>query len=141
MHASRLAPAVLAISMMTATLAACAPTTSATTSEAVAGASAASPRECFFTRNVNGFSAPNDQTLYLRVGVRDVYEMALFAPCPEIDWTHQLAVVSRSGSSVCRGSDATIISPGPLGAQRCMVRAVRKLTPAEVEALPRGARP
>ena len=140
MPVSRLTPAFVAFSLATVALGACAPT-SAGGNAAGSAELASGPRDCFFTRNVTGFSAPNDQTLYLRVGVRDVYEMALFAPCPEIDWTHQLGVVSRSGSSVCRGSDATIISPGPLGTQRCMVRAVRKLTPAEVEALPRGSRP
>ena len=67
--------------------------------------------------------------------------MQMFSPCPDMDWAQKLAVVSRSGSSVCRGTDATIISPGPLGEQRCLVRAVRKLSPAEADALPRGDRP
>ncbi|MCG9917580.1 MAG: DUF6491 family protein [Phenylobacterium sp.] len=140
MPVSRLTPVFVAFSLATVALSACAPT-SAGGNAPGSGDTVSGPRECFFTRNVTGFSAPDDQTLYLRVGVRDVYEMALFAPCPDIDWTHQLGVVSRSGSSVCRGSDATIISPGPLGAQRCMVRAVRKLTLTEVEALPKGRRP
>jgi len=121
------------------TVTACAPT--AAPGDLAVSGQTGQARECFFTRNVSGFSAPDDETLYLRVGVRDVYQMQMFSPCPEMDWAQRLAVVSRSGSSVCRGMDATIISPGPLGEQRCMVRAVRKLTPAEVEALPRGSRP
>jgi len=121
------------------TVTACAPT--AAPGDLAASGQTGQARECFFTRNVSGFSAPDDETLYLRVGVRDVYQMQMFSPCPDMDWAQRLAVVSRSGSSVCRGMDATIISPGPLGEQRCMVRAVRKLTPAEVEALPRGSRP
>ncbi|MDZ4052230.1 MAG: DUF6491 family protein [Phenylobacterium sp.] len=121
------------------TVTACAPT--AAPGDLAASGQTGPARECFFTRNVSGFSAPDDETLYLRVGVRDVYQMQMFSPCPDMDWAQRLAVVSRSGSSVCRGMDATIISPGPLGEQRCMVRAVRKLTPAEVEALPRGSRP
>jgi hypothetical protein len=120
-------------------LSACAPTSApgdlATSSTTPQG------RECFFTRSVSGFSAPSDETLYVRVGVRDVYEMQMFGPCLNMDWAQGLAVVSRSGSSICRGTDATIISPGPLGEQRCDVRAVRKLTSAEVEALPPGRRP
>lgn len=121
------------------TVTACAPT--AAPGDLAASGQTGQARECFFTRNVSGFSAPDDETLYLRVGVRDVYQMQMFSPCPDMDWAQRLAVVSRSGSSVCRGMDATIISPGPVGEQRCMVRAVRKLTPAEVEALPRGSRP
>lgn len=129
----------LALTLGFVALTACAP--GAAPGELAAEGAATQGRECFFTRNVNGFSAPDAETLYLRVGVRDVYQMQMFAPCPDMDWAQRLAVVSRSGSSVCRGMDATIISPGPLGDQRCMVRAVRKLTPAEVEALPRGSRP
>lgn len=121
------------------TVTACAPT--AAPGDLAASGQTGQTRECFFTRNVSGFSAPDDETLYLRVGVRDVYQMQMFSPCLDMDWAQRLAVVSRSGSSVCRGMDATIVSPGPLGEQRCMVRAVRKLTPAEVEALPRGSRP
>ncbi|MDP3489359.1 MAG: DUF6491 family protein [Phenylobacterium sp.] len=128
---------ILVLTLGATALAACAPNPGG--SNPVQAATSA--RECFFTRSVNGFSAPDDETLYLRVGVRDVYEMRMFSPCPDMDWAQQLAVVSRSGSSVCRGADATIISPGPLGEQRCLVRAVRRLTPAEVEALPRGSRP
>ncbi|MDO8409696.1 MAG: DUF6491 family protein [Phenylobacterium sp.] len=119
--------------------AACAPTTGSNDLETTTNAP--DSRECFFTRNVNGFSAPDDETLYLRVGVRDVYEMQMFAPCPDMDWAQKLGVVSRSGSTVCRGMDATIVTPGPFGQQSCQVRAVRKLTPAEADALPRGHRP
>lgn len=129
----------LALALSALAVSACAPT--ATPGELAATASAPQARECFFTRSVNGFSAPDDETLYVRVGVRDVYQLQMFAPCPDMDWAQRLAIVSNSGSSVCRGTDATIISPGPLGEQRCMVRAVRKLTPAEAEALPRGSRP
>jgi len=129
----------LALALSALTLTACAPASAPGELAQTTGATQA--RECFFTRNVSGFSAPDDETLYLRVGVREVYQMQMFAPCPDMDWAQKLAVVSRSGSSVCRGMDATIISPGPLGEQSCMVRAVRKLTPAEVDALPRGNRP
>ena len=127
---------VLAIAAGGLALAACAPTM-----DTAQSTPAAEPRECFFTRNVNGFSAPSDRTLYLRVGVRDVYEMEMFGPCPEMDWARGLAIESRGGSTICRGMDATIISPGVLGAQRCPVRAGRKLSDVEAAALPPDRRP
>lgn len=130
-----------ALALMLSALAVTACTSTQPAGAPTASANAAEGRECFFTRNVNGFSAPDRETLYLRVGVRDVYQMQMFGPCPDMDWAQRLAIVSSSGSSICRGMDATVIAPGPLGEQRCMVRAVRKLTPAEVEALPRGSRP
>jgi len=126
----------LALAAMTA---ACAPMTGP--GELAALETASEGRECFFTRNVNGFSAPDDETLYLRVGVNDVYQMQMFSPCPDMDWAQGLAVVSRSGSTVCRGMDATIVAPGPFGQQRCMVRSVKKLTELEAAALPPGSRP
>ncbi|MDP1616420.1 DUF6491 family protein [Phenylobacterium sp.] len=134
---------VFAFILSTLALTACAPTTGSGAGAGDMQAAAAAPegRECFFTRNVNGFSAPDDETLYLRVGVKDVYQMQMFAPCPDMDWAQGLAVVSRNGSSVCRGTDATIVAPGPFGQQRCLVRSVKKLTEAEAAALPSGHRP
>ena len=56
--------------------------------------------QCFFTRNVNGFAAPDEKTLYVRVGVRDVYQFEMFGRCPDIDWNQRLALVSRPSSSI-----------------------------------------
>lgn len=126
-----------AIAASALAISACAPTMGGTETAAMT----TEPRECFFTRNVNGFSAPDNDTLYLRVGVNDVYEMQMFGTCPEMDWAQSLAIQSRSGSTVCSGMDATIIAPTAIGAQRCPVRAVRKLSEAETAALPPERRP
>lgn len=100
-----------------------------------------SKQQCFFTRNANGFAAPDDKTLYVRVGVRDVYKFEMFGICPDIDWNQRLALVSRASSSICTGMDAEVVTHSPIGAQRCPVRSVQKLTPEEVAALPPKARP
>jgi hypothetical protein len=100
-----------------------------------------SKSQCFFTRNANGFAAPDDKTLYVRVGVRDVYEFQMFGSCLDLDWSHQLALVSRASSSICTGMDAEVVTRSPIGPQRCPVRSVRKLTVEEVAALPRKSRP
>ncbi len=101
----------------------------------------AAKRSCFFTRNANGFAAPDDKTLYVRVNVNDVYKFEMFGSCPDIDWNQRLALVSRASSSICTGMDAEVISHSPIGPQRCPVRNVQKLTPAEVAALPPKSRP
>jgi hypothetical protein len=93
--------------------------------------------QCFYTRNVTSFAAPDEHTLYVRVGVRDVYRFDMFGPCPDIDWNQRLALVSRGSSWICEGMDAEV----GLGPQRCPVSHVRKLTPEEVAALPKRARP
>jgi hypothetical protein len=98
-------------------------------------------RTCFFTNAANGFAAADDNTVNIRVGVKDVYQFEMFSPCRDIRWSEGVALVSRAGSSICTGLDAEIVTRSPIGPQHCHVRAVRKLTPTEIAALPKGARP
>lgn len=102
---------------------------------------AGAKRACFFTGNVSSFSAADDHTVYVRVGVKEVYRLDLFAPCPDIDWTWKIGLVSHGSDWICSPMDATIIAHGPTGPQRCEVNKVTRLTPEEVAALPRKARP
>ena len=98
-------------------------------------------QQCFFTRSVNGFAAVNENIVNVSVGVRDVYQFEMFGPCQDIDWANKVALVSRGSSWICAGVDAEIITQTGIGPQRCQVRNIRKLTPAEVAALPRNAKP
>ena len=98
--------------------------------------------QCFYTRNVTSFAAPDEKTLYVRVGVRDVYRFDMFGACPDIDWNQSLALVSRASSRICSGMDAEVVTHRTgLGPQRCPVSDVRKLPPEQVAALPRRAKP
>jgi hypothetical protein len=96
---------------------------------------------CFYARDVNGFNAADSKTVYIRVGVKDVYRLDLFATCPDIDWDWKIGLVSRGSDWICDAMDATIIARSPIGPQRCEVNKVTKLTPAEVAALPRKQKP
>ena len=105
-------------------------------------AAAAKPKkQCFWTNQVNSFASSDDRIVNIRVGVKDIYQFEMFGRCNEVDWANKIALVSRGGSSICTGMDADIVTPTSIGPQRCPVKAVRKLTPAEVAALPKGARP
>ena len=81
-------------------------------SMAITPAQASSPvegaekRQCFWTRSVTNFAAQGDRLVNVRVGVRDVYQFEMFGPCMDIDWSHQIALVSRASSSICTGLDA-----------------------------------
>jgi hypothetical protein len=101
------------------------------------------PDECFNAHFVSGFSAPDTSTVYVRVGVKDVYRLKLFAPCLDVDWNMRVGLKSTSGSDwICRGFDAVLIVPNrQLVPQRCPVSDVHKLSPAEVAALPKRDRP
>lgn len=103
---------------------------------------AARPKsQCFWTRQVNSFASNDDRIVNIRVGVKDVYQMEMFGRCSEVDWNNNIALVSRGSSYICSGMDAEVISPSSIGPQRCPVSKIRKLTPDEVKALPKHARP
>jgi hypothetical protein len=98
-------------------------------------------RQCFWAKDVNGFASRDSKIVNVRVGIKDVYELQMLGSCPDVRWNKAIAIRSRAGSTICTGLDADIISPSSIGPQNCPVKAVRKLTPAEIEALPKGARP
>lgn len=96
---------------------------------------AAGARQCFNASQVNSFHAVDRDTVFVRTGVRRMYQLEIVGVCPDIDWTQRIALRSTSGSSwVCSGLDAELLVPSPSGLQRCPVVGVRQLSPAEVEA-------
>lgn len=100
------------------------------------GAEAAQERECFNADTVSGFSAYDDDHVYVRVSRKKVYELEVMGPCPNVDWTQSIGLDSRTGF-VCTGMDVDLVVPqdGFGGPIRCAVRAVRRLNEAEIEAL------
>jgi hypothetical protein len=106
---------------------------------------AAAAQSCFFARNISNWREAGDQIVNLRVGVRDIYQLKLLGHCPDLHWAEAIGIETRSGSDhVCSGLDVNIIIPGsvthtvPL---RCMATDLRRLTPAEVQALPPKQKP
>jgi len=113
-----------------------------------APASKPAPRagvSCFWVRDVDGFSAPDNQTLYVRVGVKQVYKLTLFGNCMDISWVHHVGLVTPRGlANICEGTNPALdVVDRELGVgrERCPVTEVRKLTPDQVAALPKGQRP
>jgi hypothetical protein len=101
-----------------------------------------SNRNCFLPRNVNGFAAPDDQTLYVRVGVRDIFRFEMMGRCPDMDWNQRLGLVARPGPWICERMDAQVITRATgIGRQTCFVQHMHKLTPEEIAALPPRSRP
>lgn len=98
-------------------------------------------RQCFWTHQVDNFASSDDRIVNVRVGIKDVYQFEMFGRCLDVDWSDSIALVSRGGSSICTGLDAEIITKSAIGPQHCAVRNIRKLTTAEIAALPKRARP
>jgi hypothetical protein len=101
-------------------------------------------RSCFYARSVTNFAAADDRNLYIRVGTRDVYHLAMFGNCFDLSWVHSLGLQSRGGNFICEGTNVSVDvvtrDAGP-GLQSCPVTAIRKLTAEEVAGLPKKARP
>jgi hypothetical protein len=109
---------------------------------AIAGPAPKPESQCFLSRNVNNFTAPDDRTVFIRVGVSDVYRLDLMATCPEITFRQSLALESLPGNPwICSPLDATVISRDVGIPLRCPVKAIQKLTKADVTALPKRDRP
>ena len=109
------------------------------------GSEAASParprNSCFFNRQVSNFTASDEKTLYLKAG-REVYRLDMFGRCMDLDTALDVGLDSRPTSSICGPQDVTVVvHSGNLGPQRCAVKALTRLTPSEVAALPKGDRP
>lgn len=108
-------------------------------------ASTTQPRTCFTVQQVNNFRSGRTGQVFLRVGSNDVYELD-GAACPDMDNAIRMALVPDSaglaGSRICADDWARIVVPGTAQPRTvCRVRVSRKLTPAEVEALPAAHRP
>ena len=98
-------------------------------------------KQCFWTRQVNGFASNDNRIVNVRVGVNDIYQFEMLGRCEDVDWNNSIALVSRGSSYICTGIDAEIISHSELGPMRCAVRNIHKLSAEEIKALPRHARP
>ena len=133
----RLTAAVL----FSAAAAACAPTPAGGDMNAPDRA----PRACFAVSQVNNFRTGDDRTLYLRAGRAGVFELQTVGWCRDMDWAHALAISPEfsAGSRLCTGDNARVFYAGggamPNGP--CRARVMRRLTDAEVAALPGRSRP
>lgn len=98
---------------------------------------------CFDAHMINGFNAPDESTVYIRVGVDEIWRLRLMGSCPNVNWDQRIALQNRSGSSfICDALDAEVLAHDPgMGLQHCPVSELHKLTPAEAAALPKKDRP
>ena len=104
---------------------------------------AGSRAPCFFVRNWEGWSAPSDDTVLLRVSRRDVYKVnvtrgADFLRSPGSFLISQ----NRGGGSVCSHMDLDLQAANSSGFRVPLIaKSLTKLTPQEVAALPKKDRP
>lgn len=107
-----------------------------------AAAAAAQPRECFWASEVTGFSNAGPDRALVHISRRETWELGLSPGCPDVDGAMKIGIVSRGSQRICSGRDAELLVPNVSGhgAQRCLVRNVRLLSPEEADAA-RGESP
>ena len=117
-------------------VAACAPVTPPP------GAVASLPAgQCFFASTITGFKEAGGG-VNVRAGTSDVYRVAFASRCDGLSGADRVLLDSRAGgASVCAGLDVDLILATASGPRRCPGQAIRKLSPAEVAALPAAERP
>lgn len=99
--------------------------------------------QCFWASSVSGFSDAGPDRALVRIGQQEMWELTLSPGCPDVDWAMRIGIVSRGGSQrICTDRPAELVVPSASGSssQRCLVRNIRKLSPAEAAAA-RGEAP
>lgn len=92
--------------------------------------------QCFLASQVNSFHAVDKDTVIVRVGASQNYQLEILGTCPDINWSNRIAVRSTGGSNwVCQGLDAELIVPAATGFDRCPVLGVQAISPEAARAL------
>jgi hypothetical protein len=99
--------------------------------------------DCFSTTQWQGWASPSDDVLFLRVSGNRYYRVDLLPGTGSIDRGGQFLINTVRGSSrVCSANDLDLKVASTTGFSAPLFpRAIRRLTDAEVAALPPNARP
>jgi len=129
--------------LTTALLAASAPALAANAPDDAKGAAAKPARACFYLSDWDGWSAPDRDTLYLKVRNRDVYQVELSHGTSQLTspGVHLVSVV-RGIDQVCHPMDLDLrVSDGFGFAMPIMAKSITKLSAEQVAAIPKKDRP
>ena len=100
-------------------------------------------RSCFSLSDWDGWSAPDKNTLYMKVRHRDVYRVDLSHGTNQLTspGVHLVSIV-RGPDTVCNPIDLDLrVSDGYGFAMPIMAKSITKLTKEEIAALPKRDRP
>ena len=100
--------------------------------------------QCFLSRDWGNWRPSADsKSIYLRVGVREVFRLDLSSACETLQRPNAHLITKLRGSSwICSPMDLDLqVSDSPGFAVPCIVRGLTRLTPDQVSALPKDVRP
>ncbi len=100
-------------------------------------------RDCFYLSDWDGWSAPDKNTLYMKVRNRDVYRVELSHGTTQLTAPGvHLVSIQRGVDTVCRPLDLDLrVSDGFGYAMPIMAKSITKLTKEEIAAIPKKDRP
>lgn len=134
---SRLAPALLVAAAGIVALTGCAPTASSERA-----ASVAPERQCFFQNQIQSFRV-RDQDMFIRGPGKAVFQLETVGYCRDLDTAMAVAFLPHGGlNRLCTGDWTQVVPSGATPpATLCRARIVKRLSDAEVAALPERDRP
>ena len=100
-------------------------------------------QQCFSAHDWQGWKSPRPDVIYIRVFLHDVYQLNLSSGSNELEWPDMHLVTVFHGSDyVCSPLDFEMwVSDNHGFREPLIVKSYRKLTPAEVAAIPPKFRP
>jgi hypothetical protein len=99
---------------------------------------------CFAAQDWGSWRAsPDSRSIYLRVGVSQVFRLDLSTACPELQWPNaHLITQIRGGDWICGPLDLDLrVADGRDTAVPCIVSGMTSLSREEAAALPKNLRP
>lgn len=101
-------------------------------------------RQCFYPQAIRNYRTENDTTAYVRDLRGQVFEIQS-SGCRGLTASRSLAISPVQGGRACVGGSVTVATSGPsLRSENnsvCAARVTRRLSEAELEALPTRLRP
>jgi hypothetical protein len=94
---------------------------------------------CFFSSNWEGWKSPTPDVIYLRVNMHDIYKLDLQFGSNRLNWPDShLVNLMRGSNSVCTPLDLDLsVSDSSGFPEHLFIKALTKLTPDQVAAIPR----
>jgi len=97
-------------------------------------------QSCFRPSQWTSWTAPDNRTLYLKVGAR-IFRLDMASACTGLRTGATLITHTRGSSLLCSAIDWNLkVRSGGI-AVPCIVKTMTQLTPDQVAALPKSARP
>jgi Family of unknown function (DUF6491) len=97
-------------------------------------------QSCFYSNQWTSWKAPDDHTIFLKVGNR-VYRLDL-ASCPTLNMGGATLITHSHSTQICSAIDWDLKVRGGGGVTTgCIVSKMTQLTADEIAALPKDARP